>query len=445
MKKLFFILFCLTLAVYGQEQKRLAILPTEDDGEPQVEPTDLTYLTARLREIAGNVLQGKYGMMTEQSIIDKLGKDNARKACKEAEGCLAQLGRKISADYIGQARLGRFSGNYFTISFVLYNVGSGMEVSTISGNAKDVFGLLTVLDEKAPIAFTKMPGVPSITKATVSSPAIAGGIASVQTNDSDYEFKEKLYRVNLSTEPPGAVLSFDGKPDARKTPYNTELAEGNVRIVATLDKHSKADTTILIKQDNQNINIKLASAQSARRTVVYKFFDGAYRKNGFDYSYGGKISKIEIDKKETFRTAPSLKITLDPNDYSGSSVVLYDEFFDFSKIFLEGAVEFYIKGANGGEQADFSFIDNDGKGKKVNTSLSLNKYVQITKDWQLVKIPLEDFSDRGWYWDDVKKTELPALINWSRISEFRIKTNKGENPQGFKVWIANVEIVRGPR
>jgi len=256
--KTFFLLLLLALAAHGQE-KRLAILPTEDDGEPQVEPTDLTYLTMKLREIAGNVLQGKYGMMTEQSIIDKLGKDNAKKACKEAEGCLAQLGRKISADYIGQARLGRFGGNYFTISFVLYNVGSGMEVSTISGNARDVFGLLTVLDEKAPGAFAKMPGISSGAKpgAGANSPTIAGGIGGVQTFGGDYELKEKLYLVRLSTEPPGAVLSFNGEPDARKTPYSTELSEGKVRIIAVLDQHEKADTTVSIKQNNQSINIKL--------------------------------------------------------------------------------------------------------------------------------------------------------------------------------------------
>jgi len=249
--KTFLILLLLALAAHGQE-KRLAILPTEDDGEPQVEPTDLTYLTARLREIAGNVLQGKYGMMTEQSIIDKLGKDNARKACKEAEGCLAQLGRKISADYIGQARLGRFGGN-FTISFVLYNVGSGMEVSTISGNAKEILSLLTVLDEKAPSAFMKMPGV----GAKSNSPAISGGISGLENIGGGYELKEKLYLVRLSTEPPGAVLSLNGEPDARKTPYNTEVSEGNVRIIAVLEQHEKADTTVFIRQNNQSINIKL--------------------------------------------------------------------------------------------------------------------------------------------------------------------------------------------
>jgi len=163
------LILLLALAAYGQEeeqkqedeqeQKRLAILRTVDDGDPPVELTDLNYLTVRLREIAGNVLQNHYGIMTEQSIIDKLGKDNAVKACKETEGCLAQLGRRINADYIGQARLGRFGGN-LTISVELYNSASGLQASpAISGQAENVSGLLAILNEKAPGMFGKMPDI----------------------------------------------------------------------------------------------------------------------------------------------------------------------------------------------------------------------------------------------------------------------------------------------
>jgi len=155
----FFILLLLAIAVYGQEkeQKLLAILRTVDDGDPPVEITELNFLTLRLREIAGNVLQNNYGIMTEQSIIDKLGKENAVKACKETEGCLAQLGKRINADYIGQARLGRFGGN-LTISVELYNSGNGLQASpTITGQAENVSGLLAILDEKAPGMFGKMP------------------------------------------------------------------------------------------------------------------------------------------------------------------------------------------------------------------------------------------------------------------------------------------------
>jgi len=253
MKQFLTLLLLLTIAAHAQEQeqKRLAILNTVDDGDSPIEPADLNYLTATLREIAGNVLQKHYGIMTDQSIVDKLGKGDAEKACKEARGCLAQLGRKINADYIGQARLGRFSGN-LTISVELYNSASGVQASpAITGDAKDVSGLLKILKEKAPAMFKKMPGV--------SGRIIEGGIGGL-TKGRDYELdEEKLYLVKLSTEPSGAVLSFDGVASAkcRKTPCKLELHEGIVRIIANLEQYEIADTIVTINQNYQSINIVL--------------------------------------------------------------------------------------------------------------------------------------------------------------------------------------------
>ncbi|GBU24311.1 hypothetical protein R83H12_00939 [Fibrobacteria bacterium R8-3-H12] len=251
-KQLLASLLLLALAIHGQEQeqKRLAIVRTVDDGDPSVELTDLNHLTVKLREIAGSVLQNRYGIMSEQSIVDKLGKDNAAKACKEAEGCLAQLGRKINADYIGQARLGRFGGN-LTIGVELYNSATGIQIGTISGEAKDLSGLLAVLNTKAPVMFGKMPGISS-------RKAIAGGISGWEKK-GDYEIKDRLYLVNLSTDPAGASLSFNGVPSrsCQKTPCKAELGEGSVRIIAALEQYETADTIVLIENNNQSIDIAL--------------------------------------------------------------------------------------------------------------------------------------------------------------------------------------------
>ena len=255
MRKLFLFLLLFAFAAHGQEKelKRVAILRTVDDGSPEIEPTELMHLTVRLREIAGNILQNHYGIMTEQTIIDKLGKENAVKACKEAEGCLAKLGQKISADYIGQARLGRFGGT-LTINVELYNSGSGLQASPgITGEAKDVFGLLAVLNEKAPAMFRKMPGVSS-------NRVIEGGIGGVQIKGDDYEFEgEKRYLANIASDPQGASLSFNGVPDAHcaKTPCSAELAEGSTQIIAVLEQYEIADTTVSIRQNNQSINIRM--------------------------------------------------------------------------------------------------------------------------------------------------------------------------------------------
>jgi len=150
-----FVLLFLALAAYGQMQERVAILNTLDDGD-SIKVSDLIYLTNRLRETAVKVLpKQRYGVMTTESIVAFLGsQENARKVCNEAS-CLADIGRKVSADYVAQARVGRF-GNQLSINFQLYNVKTGNLIDSFTGNSKDVFGLLAIIDENAPTLFKQM-------------------------------------------------------------------------------------------------------------------------------------------------------------------------------------------------------------------------------------------------------------------------------------------------
>jgi uncharacterized protein (TIGR02145 family) len=156
MQKIILISLFFAFAAYGQQQQRIAILGTEDDGDPPVKILDLTYLTDKLREIASNILpSSRYGVMTQQSIVDMLGsQEQAVKICKEAS-CLAELGRKVNADYIAQARIGRFGGN-LAIKIELYNVGNGNLIASFTDNSKNVQGLLSVLETKAPALFGKI-------------------------------------------------------------------------------------------------------------------------------------------------------------------------------------------------------------------------------------------------------------------------------------------------
>lgn len=191
------------------------------------------------------------------------------------------------------------------------------------------------------------------------------------------------------------------------------------------------------------VAVTATMAQRPPRLVVYKFFDDQYRQGGFDYSYGGTGSAAKITKGAGFKSDAALNIKLDPNDYSGSSVSLYNETFDLSKYILDGAVEFMIKGSEGGEQLWFGLLDEEkSDNKKTQVKLPLNKYVQVSKDWQKVVIPLVDFPDRGLYWDQEKKTELPSRIDWDKVAEFRISIDKGTN-KSFDVMVDNVEIVKG--
>jgi uncharacterized protein (TIGR02145 family) len=149
---LFLLLFA--FAALGQ-QERIAILQTVDDRD-SIGFSELAYLTDRFRETAVNVLpKQRYGVMTTESIVAFLGsQERAAKECRAAS-CLAELGRKVNADYVAQARIGRFNKS-LTIKAELYSSKSGNLLGSFTGDSKSLQGLLAILDEKAPDLFKKM-------------------------------------------------------------------------------------------------------------------------------------------------------------------------------------------------------------------------------------------------------------------------------------------------
>jgi hypothetical protein len=159
MNKVLGIVLLLAFAAYGQTE-RIAIMHTVDDGD-SVNVMDLGYLTDKLRDIGGQVLpKNRYGIMTQQSIVDRLGsQEKAEKECRAAT-CIADLGRKINADYIAQGRIGRFSGK-LTMKVELYKVSNSNLIGSFTGDSDDLRGLLVLLEAKAPKLFDAMPGVSS--------------------------------------------------------------------------------------------------------------------------------------------------------------------------------------------------------------------------------------------------------------------------------------------
>ncbi|MCL2281822.1 MAG: hypothetical protein FWC26_00720 [Fibromonadales bacterium] len=254
MNKILFILLFLVFAAYGQQQKRIAIINTVDDEEPPLKASELNQLTNSLRGIATEVLpQKNYAVMTQQSIVAFLGtQEEAAKKCRESE-CLAQLGREVNADYVGQARIGRFGDDY-SINFELYESGKGTLVSSFNGFSGDIYGLLAIINEKAPILFKKLQEVSG-------SKALQGGISGLTGTGEVALDYGKRYLVNVSSQPTGAALSFDGAPisSCMKTPCSAELTEGKVRIMAVLAQHETIDTMVSVTNNNQSIVLPLKS------------------------------------------------------------------------------------------------------------------------------------------------------------------------------------------
>ena len=122
------------------------------------------------------------------------------------------------------------------------------------------------------------------------------------------------------------------------------------------------------------------------KTVVYKFFDEQYRPGGFDYSYGGTSKGVTITKDGGYKSKAALNIKLDPKEYSGASICLYNEFFDLNKYMLDSKVEFMIKGKKGGEAVKIGLLDEEvSDGKKTQVVLPMKNYIEGgagTTDWK---------------------------------------------------------------
>ena len=132
----------------------VAVLETMADGDAKdsVPLLDRQYLTNVLREQAVKELPAKrnYTIMTRENISAMLPPG---KAIEDCEGnCLAETGRNIAADYICQARVGRF-GTKLTLTAELYETAGNKLIASFNGRGSNVEELLKLIEDKSPEFF----------------------------------------------------------------------------------------------------------------------------------------------------------------------------------------------------------------------------------------------------------------------------------------------------
>jgi hypothetical protein len=184
------------------------------------------------------------------------------------------------------------------------------------------------------------------------------------------------------------------------------------------------------------------SAHQARDPrVVYRFFDENFVAGGYQYAYPEE-SKVFIPEESGKNGEVSLRFDLLANDYSGGSVCLWNLLYDMTPYYQSGALEFWIKGARGGEIAWVALVDDENTdGKKTVVRLPLNTYGGITDAWTHISVPLADFGKRGVFWDAKKNVEVPERFSWDKVAEVRIEIKKGEN-EHFRVWVDDIFVLR---
>ena len=162
--------------------------------------------------------------------------------------------------------------------------------------------------------------------------------------------------------------------------------------------------------------------------LLATFFDDDIPRSsgGYTYSYGGK-TRNQVLPNAAAGNAAVFGAYFD-DDYSGVNISFGSKLIDLTPYRKTGSLTFWIKGGTGAQKFMVGLMDNQGNGLKAQSKVSGDSYITVREgEWLRCRIPLKAFSDDGVYWDDRQHREFSAKMDWSRVTDFRISINRGDN------------------
>ena len=153
---LFFIAF---FSVASFASTHVAVLETISEKDI-IGRSEKVFLTDKLREMAKTVLPDYMGyvIMTRENINAMLPPG---KSVEECEGsCLVETGKNIAADFVAQARVGKFE-KQLTLVVEIYETSGGNLIGSFTTRKPNAEGLLEEIENKADSLFLKILGYAS--------------------------------------------------------------------------------------------------------------------------------------------------------------------------------------------------------------------------------------------------------------------------------------------
>lgn len=152
--KVLLVMFVSLLAEISFAATHVAVLETVSEKDV-IGRSEKVFLTDKLRDRAKVVLPAYMGyiIMTRENINAMLPPG---KVLEECEGsCLVETGKNIAADYVAQARVGKF-GKQLTLTVELYETSMNNLVASFTTRKDDAVGLLEDVEHEADEFFEKI-------------------------------------------------------------------------------------------------------------------------------------------------------------------------------------------------------------------------------------------------------------------------------------------------
>ena len=197
MKKLLVLLLLFSVHSFATY---VAVLETAADGSAKdsVSLLDRQYLTNVLREQAVKELTAEenFTIMTRENINAMLPPGKAIEDCEGS--CLAETGRNIAADYICQARVGRF-GKSLTLSAELYETAGNKLVTSFNGRGADVEELLKLIEDRSPAFFHRVKELTGVAANSKKSSVESNNVKGVEPVEKSNSSNENTAQTSLAS------------------------------------------------------------------------------------------------------------------------------------------------------------------------------------------------------------------------------------------------------
>lgn len=163
--------------------------------------------------------------------------------------------------------------------------------------------------------------------------------------------------------------------------------------------------------------------------LIFSFFRKGMAERTSVYNYGGFTDFSVRDALDSSRL-PVFTCFFDDAEWSGVTLYKVQKIpIDITAYRESGGLEFKVKGNFGDELFVIGLLDDesDGMDMKVQTRLPSRLYVKVSKEWQTVQIPFSDFGNAGKWWNTEAHSEDLGYMDWSKLTEVRISTEKLAN------------------